>query len=104
MNRNHLIQEMIKKHPEMTNSNVKKLVEVFFEKIIQGVMDRGRVELRGFGSFQVIKRNPRASRNPKTGVITQTESRYALHFKPGKDTVKSLNKASPTGFEPVLSP
>jgi integration host factor subunit beta len=44
-----------------------------------------RVELRGFGSFELAYRNPRIGRNPKSGETIPIPEKYVPHFKAGKD-------------------
>ena len=43
-----------------------------------------RIEIRGFGSFGVTRRNPRLGRNPRTGQSVAIPERRVPHFKPGK--------------------
>ena len=43
-----------------------------------------RIEIRGFGSFNLHYRAPRNAHNPKTGAKLVTEGKYSPHFKPGK--------------------
>jgi integration host factor subunit beta len=43
------------------------------------------VELRGFGSFRIRKRNPREGRNPKTGDTVQIPAKRVPFFKAGKE-------------------
>jgi len=44
-----------------------------------------RIELRGFGVFQVKKRKRGIGRNPKTCVEVSIPPGYTIRFKPGKD-------------------
>ncbi len=43
-----------------------------------------RVEIRGFGSFELNYRPPRTGRNPKSGESVRVPERYVPHFKAGK--------------------
>ena len=43
-----------------------------------------RIEIRGFGSFNLHYRAPRNAHNPKTGAKLVTQGKYSPHFKPGK--------------------
>ena len=48
-------------------------------------MVRGqRIEIRGFGSFSVMHRAPRAGRNPRSGEPVDIPEQRVSHFKPGK--------------------
>ena len=44
-----------------------------------------RVEIRGFGSFELAYRNPRVGRNPKSGDAVLVPEKYVPHFKVGKE-------------------
>jgi len=44
-----------------------------------------RIELRGFGVFQVRERKKGVGRNPKTGVEVELTPGKTVRFKPGKD-------------------
>jgi integration host factor subunit beta len=44
-----------------------------------------RVEIRGFGSFELAYRNPRLGRNPKSGEMVHVPGKHVPHFKAGKE-------------------
>ena len=82
-------------------SNATGLTKVETEIVINGIMntitsalenDR-RVELRGFGTFGVKKRDPRKARNPGTGETVYLPERYVPTFKPSGLLRKNVNKA-----------
>jgi len=50
-----------------------------------------RVEVRGFGSFQLREYKPRAARNPKTGESLNIGSQNLVHFKAGKPLRDKIN-------------
>ena len=52
-----------------------------------------RIEIRGFGGFDLHHRAPRRARNPMTGEAVQLPAKVALHFKPGKDMKDRVNAA-----------
>lgn len=45
----------------------------------------GRVEIRGFGSFEVREYDAYTARNPKTGVQIQVKPKRSPFFKTGKE-------------------
>jgi len=45
-----------------------------------------RIEIRGFGSFDLHHRAPRVARNPRTGEAVNSPAKKAVHFKPGSAT------------------
>jgi len=56
------VSDLTKKHSEV-------IVDTVFKSIIDALHRGEKIELRGFGSFRLRKREPRKGRNPKTGSI-----------------------------------
>ena len=60
-------------------------VEAVFEAM-KAAMQRGeRIELRGFGVFQVKPRKKGIGRNPRTGLEVRIPPGKTIRFKPGKN-------------------
>ena len=82
-------------------ANATGLTKVETEIVINGIMNtitsalenNRRVELRGFGTFGVKKRDPRKARNPGTGETVYLPKRYVPTFKPSGLLRKNVNKA-----------
>ena len=68
-----------------------QVVRVILDKMVHSLASGDRVEIRGFGSFEVRYREPRLARNPKTGETVQTDAKYTVHFKPGKEMRERVN-------------
>ena len=51
-----------------------------------------RIEVRGFGSFEIRERNARVARNPKTGVSVDLDRQYNIHFKAGEPLREKINR------------
>ncbi len=60
---------------------VDSIMESMKEAFVQG----RRIELRGFGVFQVRDRKKGVGRNPKTGIEVAITPGRTVRFKPGKD-------------------
>jgi integration host factor subunit beta len=60
-----------------------------------------KIELRGFGSFRLRRREPRKGRNPKTGDKVDVPPKKVPYFKPGKELKELINKEPET---PVQAP
>jgi integration host factor subunit beta len=68
------------------------IVATIFREIA-GALARGdRIELRGFGSFTVGRRNPQIGRNPRSGESVNVPERRIVHFKSGKPMRDRLNR------------
>lgn len=60
-------------------------VDTIIEAMKQALRDGKRIELRGFGVFQVRDRKKGVGRNPKTGVEVAISPGKTVRFKPGKE-------------------
>lgn len=71
--------------------DVKKVVQMTLDIIIESLTKGETVELRNFGIFKVKSRKPRLGRNPKTGEGVEIPAKKAVTFKAGlvmKEKVK----------------
>lgn len=62
----------------------KEFVKKLFENIANGLQERGRVEITGWGTFELDPKGERIARNPKTGEEVKVEPRDYIKFSPGK--------------------
>src|SRR4029450_3184634 len=94
------VSDLTKKHSEV-------IVDTVFKSIIDALHRGEKIELRGFGSFRLRKREPRKGRNPKTGDKVAGRQKKVQYFKPGKELKKLINKdptppaSTPTGDAPA---
>jgi integration host factor subunit beta len=92
MIRSELVKKLETENPGLTPEEVERIVDLFFNQIIQRLAEGGRVELRGFGAFSTRERNPRKGRNPRTGEAVDVPAKSVPYFKPGKEVRERLNK------------
>src|SRR2546426_1153813 len=59
---------------------------------IKAVKQDDKIELRGFGSFRIRRRDSRPGRNPKTGAGVLVPAKKVPHFKPGKELRELINR------------
>src|SRR3546814_19125723 len=91
MIRSELIQKLAEENPELTLQEVEKIVDLFFQEIVDRLAAGGRVELRGFGAFTTRSRDARTGRNPRTGEAVEVNAKRVPYFKPGKEMRERLN-------------
>jgi DNA-binding protein HU-beta len=60
-------------------------VETVFESMKKALGHGDRIELRGFGVFNVKPRKTGIGRNPRTGAEVSIPPGKAVRFKPGKE-------------------
>jgi integration host factor subunit beta len=70
---------------QLTKKQTETIVNILLNSITEALSEGDKVELRGFGSFRIRKRNPREGRNPKTGDTVQIPAKRVPFFKAGKD-------------------
>ena len=95
---------------DLNKKEAEAAVEAFFDSIIQSLREGEKIELRGFGSFRLRRREPRKGRNPKTGDKVDVPPKKVPYFKPGKELKELINReaeaaeaaASPT--DPAAPP
>ena len=91
MNKTELVQAMATKTAQtkkVTEESLNALVEVITETLAKG----DKVQLVGFGSFEVIKRAARKGRNPQTGEEMKVPASRAPKFKAGQALKDVVNK------------
>lgn len=89
------VSDLTKKHSEV-------IVETLFRSIIDALHRGEKIELRGFGSFRLRRREPRKGRNPKTGEKVDVPSKRVPYFKPGKELKQLINRTDTS--ESLLNP
>ena len=89
-NKAELIERVAGK-TNLTKKDVTASVDALFEVIQEALKDGEKVQVIGFGNFEVRDRAARKGRNPQTGEEIQIEAIKIPAFKPGKalkDAVK----------------
>ena len=70
-----------------------EIVDTVFEAMRESLMKAERIEIRGFGVFQVKETRPKpAARNPRTGQVIYVPARRKTHFRPGKLLKEELHR------------
>ncbi|RQD59719.1 HU family DNA-binding protein [Desulfonatronovibrio magnus] len=90
MNKSELIKVLADElniHP----SEAKDIVSVFFDSIKEAMLKGERIEIRGFGSFQMKHYEGYEGRNPRTGEKVQVAPKRLPFFRPGKDLKEHVN-------------
>jgi len=84
------VSDLTKKHSEV-------IVDTVFKTIVEALHRGEKIELRGFGSFRLRRRQPRKGRNPKTGDKVDVPPKKVPYFKPGKELKDLINKGESGG-------
>jgi nucleoid DNA-binding protein len=81
----------IAKEIRMHQTEVKRIVQMTLDGIIQILATSGRLELRNFGVFEAKTRKRRKARNPRTGQEVFVEEHKSVTFKAGKFMTDRIN-------------
>ena len=76
----------------LTKLETEAIIEGFFKTVIEALKEGRGIEIRGFGSYKVKKKNARQARNPKTGEQVFVPDHYVPTFKFSKDFKELVNK------------
>jgi len=93
MNKLELVSVLVK-GAEITKSEAKLSVDLFFDSMTQALVEGERVEIRGLCSFFVKEYKSYTGRNPKTGEKVTINSKKLPFFKCGKEMKDRVNKKS----------
>ena len=91
MNKTELINQVAER-AEVTKKDAEKVVSATIEAITAALAAGDKVQLTGFGSFEVKDRAARVGRNPRTGEATEIAASRTPVFKAGKALKDSVAK------------
>ena len=69
---------------QLPRHQTETVVNLFLQCIMDALRAGDKVELRGFGSFRLRRRQPRTGRNPKTGALVPIPAKQVPWFTVGK--------------------
>ncbi len=90
MNKTELVDAMAEQ-TELSKKDVEKVLKSFVDVVSQELKDGGKVQLVGFGTFEVSERAAREGRNPQTGETMEIKASKAPKFKAGKALKDAVN-------------
>ena len=86
--------ELVKSLAEQANISLVEatlVVNTFVDSMKESLLEGGRVEIRGFGSFKVKEYGGYAGRNPRTGEKVSVQPKRLPFFRAGKELKEYLN-------------
>ena len=91
MNKQELIEAMAKAD-KLSKADNERVLSAFVDAVTKELKKGGKVQLVGFGTFEVGKRAARTGRNPQTGAEIKIKASKAPKFKAGKALKDAVNK------------
>ena len=90
MNKTELIAAMADQSG-LSRKDAEKALKAFTDVVADELKKGGKVQLVGFGTFEVSERAAREGRNPQSGEVMQIAASKAPKFKAGKALKDMLN-------------
>lgn len=91
MNKSDLIASISEK-TNVSKKSAEDSINAFVEVVSEALKENEKVQLIGFGTFEVRKRAARKGRNPQTGLDIKIPASNAPVFKAGKALKETVNK------------
>ena len=91
MNKTELIAAVAEK-AELSKKDAEKAVKAFTDAVSEELVKGGKIQLVGFGTFEVSERPAREGRNPKTGESMTIAASKTPKFKAGKALKDMVNE------------
>ena len=91
MNKTELIAAIADK-AELSKKDSEKALKAFVEVVTEELKKEHKIQLVGFGTFEVSSRSARAGRNPQTGEVMEISACKAPKFKAGKALKDAINE------------
>lgn len=85
MTKSELITRLAARFPQLVTKDAELSVKMIIDAMAKSLANGQRIEIRGFGSFDLNYRPPRTGRNPKSGEKVKVPEKYVPHFKAGKE-------------------
>ena len=85
MTKSELIDRLAAQFPQLVAKDAELAVKMILDAMAESLAKGERIEIRGFGSFVVKKRQAREGRNPKTGALVEVLAKRVPFFKVGKE-------------------
>ena len=92
MTKSELVERITGKISSLSHKDVDVIVDILFSRMTEALEQGNRIEIRGFGTFELRTRPSREGRNPKTGKNVFVATRRVPFFKVGKELRERINK------------
>ena len=91
MNKTELVAAMAEQ-AQISKKDAEAALKAFTDVVASELRANGKVQLVGFGTFEVSERAAREGRNPQTGETMTIEASKAPKFKAGKALKDMINE------------
>ena len=92
MVKSELVQKLCNAYPNILRKDIEKILDIIFLEITEALCRGENTEIRGFGTYKIIKKKARLGRNPKNSEPVQIPAKKAVKWKMSKILFNRLNK------------
>lgn len=96
MNKSELIEKLALRSG-LNVVHAEEVVNLIYKRMLETMMNGGRIEIRGFGSFVVKEYGAYQGRNPKTGEKISVPPKKLPFFKVGKELKERIDPGGEAG-------
>ena len=90
MTKSDLVKILSKRQRYLAPKDVEVAVKSLINMLSNSLSSGERIEIRGFGSFNLHYHPSRIGRNPRTGESVKIPGKHVPHFKPSKELKKRV--------------
>jgi integration host factor subunit beta len=91
MNKSELVEQLAERSPKLTKKKAEAVVNMIFQSMSDALVRDDRIEIRGFGSFQIKNYDAYVGRNPRTGETIEVPAKKLPFFKVGKELKEKVD-------------
>ena len=91
MVRSELLKKICNLHPNILRKDIEKIFKIIFFEITETLCRGENVEIRGFGTYKIVRRKARIGRNPKNSKLVEIPEKKAIRWKMSKILFNRLN-------------
>ena len=92
LTRAELLERVVQLKKMTSRSDIEKIIDRFYNVIIQTLGSGEVVRLSGFGNFYLLDKKQRPGRNPKTGELIYVPQKKRVRFRMSKKLKELMNK------------
>ena len=93
MTKSELIAQLATRHSQFLLADMELAVKTVLEALGKNLARGERIEIRGFGSFEIRKYKAYEGRNPRTGDPVEVQPKRLPFFKVGKELKERVNES-----------
>lgn len=82
---------MLARRGHMAQKEAERILNAFLDSVEDALCGDGRLDLRGFGAFVILRRKAGQARNPGTGEIVSIPEAKVVKFRPSAALLDILN-------------